>query len=446
LYRNNVGEILDFRVSIFDCVGALPGNVAPLYDGGMRWRAAILLGAVGWLGCQQAGHVAPAVKVVAPAATQRADETRVMEVVEEKSPADAILNLAALLSKNARNVAYLQQLTAIAQGQLAAQVRALATQEDPEAMARAVRVLEFVDGMSRFLADSLAAGEDAKIAAWALEPEHAMAVAAAYDREAGKRAWAAHELAKFPGEQADALLARLIEDAQREVSLSAMDACWDRAASQVVVDALWNKVIVYGLRAMGANLELVGTAKKRDEPLHGPRQLEFRGRVLQDYDYYMRMSLRVQDGDVATDLLVHFKSELVRKRVAGLFEELGRSAGNVQLVRYVLSTRYGTVSRYAMQLMQAYKPPNAIPALLGLMDSAPVDGNEQTINGQACYFSMRADLIGFIVELADLDRETYHVARMQNWGASWAIMGGAKEEAEAVKRLKDWWKNKSLKE
>src|SRR5436189_240469 len=57
------------------------------------------------------------------------------------------------------------------------------------------------------------------------------------------------------GEFADVILARLIEDREREVSLTAMDACFDRAASQVVVDALWNKVIVIGLRSMGANME-----------------------------------------------------------------------------------------------------------------------------------------------------------------------------------------------
>jgi hypothetical protein len=370
---------------------------------------------------------------------------------KDVSAADAILELAGMLSKNARNVAYLQQLTGLMQARWAAEVRELASQNDPEGVARAVRVLGFADGMGQFLADALTstedgggAGEREKVVAWALEPDHAMAVAGAYDREAETRAAAARALGKFSGGEADVMLARLIEDGEREVSLAAIDACWDRAASPAVVDALWNKVIVIGLRSMGATVDFVGAGRERDELLRAPRTLTFRGRTLQDYSYSTRLALRAQDADVATDLLIHMNTPLVRKRAEELFGVMARS--NVQTMRYLLSTRYGTVSVHAMRLFRAYKPANAIPVMLGLLDKTASDGNEQTINGQKVYFSTRADLIGFVVEMADLDWESYHLTRLANWGAAWGILGGAKEEGEAAGKLKSWWKSKSLKE
>jgi hypothetical protein len=406
----------------------------------MRRRLVILLGGSLLLGCQQQSERrAPAVRVVEkPVATQRVEE----RVGEEISAADAVLGLAGVLSKNARDVAYLQQLTLMMQARLAAQVKVLASQNDPEGMARAVRVLAFADGMSRFLADTLTSSGDAReretLVAWALEPAHAMVVAGAYDRETAGRAAAARELGKLSGEHADVMLARLIDDREREVSLAAMDACWDRAASAAVVDALWNKAIVNGLRSMGAAIDFVGAGRERDERLRGPRVLTFRGRVLQDYEYNLQLSFRAQDADVATDLLIHFKSGLVKKRAEELFELLRRGPANMQLVRYVLSSRFGTVSMHTTRLLQAYKPANAIPVLLELIEHAPNDGQEQTINGQKVYFSTRADLIGFVVGMAQLDRETYHVGQMRNWGAAWVILGGAKEEGEAVAKLKAW--------
>jgi hypothetical protein len=408
-------------------------------DLGTPIKSLVAVGAAGLLmACQQESRTPvadqrPRLEVVAPTtpAPEAAAVAEMERVVEEVSPSDAILNLAALLSRNARNVAYLQQLTMLTQRHLAAQLQMLAKENDPEATARAVRVLAFTDAMSRFIADNITAegesDERAALITWALQPQQALLVAAAYDREAVQRAAAARPLTMLKDKQADILLAKLIDDPDREVSLAAMDACYDRPASREIVDALWNKTIVMGLKSMGANM---GTAAR-------PKPLVFRGRVLANDNYHLRVSQRAQDGEVATDLLLHYKSELVREHMAKLFDDLGPGQASAQTLRYLLSRNYGGLAFNATRLIQAYRPPNAIPKLLAIL-SATEDGREQTINGQVMRFSTRAELMGFIVAIAGLERSEYSLVQMQG-GMQWAIKGGAKEESEAVEKLKRWW-------
>src|SRR4051812_26104154 len=93
------------------------------------WIGIYSVGVIGaLLGCaQQAGPRVAEGRMGERHPVKGGDVARVEEVVvEEVSASDAIWNLAVLLSRNGRNVGYLQRLTEMAQGRLVAQVRVLA--------------------------------------------------------------------------------------------------------------------------------------------------------------------------------------------------------------------------------------------------------------------------------------------------------------------------------
>jgi hypothetical protein len=367
------------------------------------------------------------------------DTTAIEAAVTNKAatPVEAVLNLAAALSKQGRNAAYLQQLTTVAQQRLSAQVIVLARERDPETAARAANVLAFMDAFSRFLADQVASeSADAEaIVAWGLEPGNVPLVAASYHRGETERSGASGALAQSGSKYADVLLARLIDDGDREVSIRAMDAAYDREPSEVLVDALLKKAILNTLRNSGISIE---KATGPRNPAQG-KQLQIRGRSFHINDAYIEFNRRAADGEVAVDVLLHYKSDLVKQRVGVLFEKI-IAQGGANAVRYLSSPNYGSTAVHATRIIQQYRPASLYAVLVGSLLAPSSGGNTQTINGQECYISARTEMIGYLVQLAELDPEHYNLTQMRNWGYGWMIKGGVKEEEKAAADLVAWWK------
>jgi len=343
----------------------------------------------------------------------------------------AVAKLQQELAKHFQQMVLVQELMLKIQANLADQLKQMTLDPGLEGQAQVASLMEFNSSLSRWAIDVLAlpdARRDA-IMKWGLSPEGLPLVVRAYARKDEIRAAAPKDLAKADGEGPMWLLEQLVNDPDREVSLMAMDASWDKTATPQLVDVLFNK-------ASGAVL-----AQFRQRAQHA-RMVTVHGRSIPIYDQDVLANQRMQDADVATDLLIHLKSPLVTERLAALFAEMTAAVKDPNDYRWrVLSPNYGGGGQTLTRLVEFYKPKEVVSFLVKVLGTTVQDGNMATINNVPYRYSFRIDTAAMLVRLTGQKAEDYKLQKLANYGDRWMLQGGEKEESDLIRSLQDWWRD-----
>jgi hypothetical protein len=363
--------------------------------------------------------------------------------LDPRPAANAALSIAAHMSRSAAEAAYIRTLADALSATLMRENALLLQQDDPELQARAARIVSFNAAIASFLADAMTdestdpAARNAWIR-WGLAPEHMEQVAAVYAADVTVRATAAAALARTPGPEADRLLATLINDPDREVALRAIDAAWDRAPADRVIDALLQKGVLLGLQQMGVSTDQF-SSRGAVTPQY-TRTIIIRGRAFPIANDQIDLQNRMADAPIAVDLLLAYNSPKVRAKVDALFTSLA-TADRSALAR-ALSPNYGEPALQFRRLIEAYNPPHALPAIIAGVAAAGStnDGYYTSNNGKNYRVSARIDLFGIALDMLQESHADYGLVRLNNWGNRWVFDGDNGDEEKAVKKLLAFWK------
>ena len=366
----------------------------------------------------------------------------------------AMIEISRALTQEENSTATIPQLVDQIRTNICAQLATLLRQTDPEVQARVTTLLAFREGLSNFSAAALQvpAPQRQALLDWGFSSGKdggVQIVGLAFAGNSQDRIQAAQLLGDADGPAADWVLAQLIRDEDREVSLNAMDAAWDRDPAPEIINALWDKSVIFAFEQNGYREE--SQARKSFGPQNNgpqnnvPRVIKVGDRNVQVFDNDLRLGCCVADNDVATDLLIDFQSPLVQEKIESLFQQVidmkFTSANNsaAQFRLYLISPNYPPVGSNMQRLMEAYKPRNVVNLLADMILSPARDGWDNQFNNQALRFSTRIDAMGLLCRLVDLDKDEFKLVKRQEYGNRWGLAGKAEEEEAAVKKIKTWW-------
>ena len=419
----------------------------------------VLLSAAMLAGCQNAGgppattpatqtlnplpaETAPAhVTVVLPpipgnaAATispEMIDALKALSAEDYKTRQEALTKLQQMMGKHFQQMVLVQELMLKVQANLADQLKQMTLTPETDGQSKVASLMEFNNALSHWAIDVMALpdGKRQAMLNWGLTADHLPLIAKAYNRKEGVRASVAKDLGKIDGDEASWILCQLLNDSDREVSLLTLDALWDRSSTPDIVDALWN-------RATGA-----ATAQFRQRQPR-VRMINVRGRMIQVYDQDYNYNSRIQDADVAVDLLVKYKSPVIVEKLDALFTEMNTTlANNPQDYRWrILSPNYGEGGKAMSRLVETYKPKTVVPFLMKAVQNPSQDGYDTTVgNNEKARYSTRIDAAAVLLRVVGQDPEDYEIRKFANYGDRWMIKGGVAEENEMVKKIQTWWR------
>lgn len=345
---------------------------------------------------------------------------------------EAVKKLQHAMAKHFEQMVLVQELMLKIQDSLAAQLREMTMQPEGEAQARVASLMEFNNALSRWAIDVLALPEAQrqKLLNWGLDEDNIVLVAKAYARQDDVRAAAAKELAKQKGEAATWMLCQLLMDTSREVSLTAMDAVYEREPEDAVIEALWTRATAY-------------TYNQLQQRQTRYKTITVRGRTIQVYDQDYAANQRMQDADVATDVLIKYKQDSIRKRLDGLFVEMESTLvanPNDYRWRSILSPNYGSNAMTFSRLVEEYRPKKALAFVVKALQSNYQDGYNTNVNNKQYRQSTRVDMAALFALLTNQDPGDYNLEKVANYNNRWMVLGQEKEEEESVRKLLKWWK------
>jgi hypothetical protein len=289
--------------------------------------------------------------------------------------------------------------------------------------------MEFNSALSRWAIDVMALPEKERdtLLAWGMKDENLPLIARAYARTDEVRGKAARELAKLQNPESEWLLAQLLIDPSREVALNALDAVYDRKPTPKIVNAVWE-------RATFSAMNQIRQRQARQKTIN------VRGRMVSVYEDPGAQS-RAQDADVAVDVLIKYNDPQITERLDAMFKEVSASLSNPNDYRWrFLSPNYGDAGRVMSRLVDHYKPKEAVVFLVKVLAVESNDGSDTTVNNEKMRYSSRIDAIAMLAKMIGQEPDDYGIKKLANWGDRWLIKGGTAEEAAAVKKLQEWWK------
>jgi hypothetical protein len=345
---------------------------------------------------------------------------------------NAVNELEAAMTRQFRQMVQVQDLLLRVQQGLAEQLAQMTQTPDTEAKNRVAGLMEFNSAVSKWAVDVMAlpASERDPFLKWGITDEHLPIIARAYNRKAEVRAKAAREIAKLSGPEPDWLLVQLLNDNDREVSLTAIDAVGDRPPTPAIMDCLWD-------RAVGVAMAQFRQRAQRQ------RNITIRGRTIVIYEQDPNLNgTRQQDVDVVVDILIGFKSDDVTNRLNAMFKEMTSTMTSGNDYRWrVISPNYGEGGRALSRLVDAYKPREAVPFLMKVVGMENTDGYDTTVNNnEKVRYSTAIDGAALFIKAIGQDPDDYGLKKYQNFGDRWLIKGGQPEENELKKKLQAWWK------
>ena len=338
-----------------------------------------------------------------------------------KTPAEAPQVLAAVQLFSSESFAERQQASTAVQQALAAQMQALLRVDDPEAKARMDSLLEFNEGLAHWARDTQALPRDQQEAQWkwCLKPEVCPILARVYARRHEIRAAAVRELDKIPDPEASLLLARLIKDESRAVSLAAMEVVWDRPTTPAIVEALWDRAIEWN------------SAQLRGE-WPGLPNVFFRGRNMgaDPADRY-RAEIPFQDREIATEVLIQLKSPEVTAKLAALLDRMVKDPNNP------IYQPASPPIKNAYRIIAATKPRTVVPTLMKLVAAKPVPSQ---FGNPRMFWTNRTETLALIVQVLGLDLSEYRLTKTVEMGGAW-VFPTEQDETTALATLQTWWKD-----
>jgi len=323
---------------------------------------------------------------------------------------------------------------ALAGRRLQDEIRALVASPELEVRGRALSLLDLNQGLARFTTVAVLLPDDQREAlmAWAYSDAGVSIAGRAFSSSKAVRVSAAQELASATGPCADWFLGHLVEDLDREVALTAMDVAGNRKPTPELVEAIFNKSIIFSLRQYGIPMG-------PDAANISSRQITIHGHVTYLYDYAMQQA-RFNDSDIATEILIAWNDPAIRQRIDQFFVDLSHlPAGSGDARFRVLSTSNGTPGINLAQLIQAYHPQGIIKFAAGGAFTAARDSYNFNINGQVYHGSSRLDAMALLISATDQDLADYGIVHVPQYGR-WAVLGNADAEDAASKKLQAWWK------
>lgn len=352
---------------------------------------------------------------------------------------EAMKKLQQAMTTHFQQMVLVQQLMLKIQDNLAEQLRQMTLSAEGEGQSRVASLMEFNQALSRWAIDVLGLPEEKRDAMlkWGLSPDGYPLVVRVYSSKDEVRAGVTKELAKIDSDNAIWLLGRLLDDVDREVALSTMDAIWDKAPTPQMIDILWNK-------AVGQTIQ-----QYRPRPTRS-RTMNVHGRLVQVYDQDYNSSARMQDADVAADVLIHWRNPVITDRLNTLFKEMAASIRDPNDYRWrVISPNYGgegakTLSR----LMEAYKPKEGFQFIMKVLASTNQDGYINQMNNVNYWQSSRVDAAALLCRMTGQDPEDYKIQKYANYGDRWMLRVNAKpneqqnamkEEQQMIRQLLVWW-------
>jgi hypothetical protein len=311
------------------------------------------------------------------------------------------------------------------------QMRALVSSEDPEVQSRLISLLQFNEGMTRWIIDTykLPAAERQAQLNFGLKAEMIPVLALAFSSEGEKRVEGIRELGKIEGPEATALLGRMLNDPDRAVYVAAMEAVWDRKPTQQIVDALWD-------RAVDAGFAVYGAAGARMVA----QNIKFRGRPIAGTTYmdtsYVR---RQQDAGIACEVLVNVKAPEVVEKLKGFLANYEKAMdGTNPNANFWMYNSNTESMKNVYKLIDAYKSKEVLGALYKIA-TAPVRQRSQGAANRDKYFwSNRTTALATLVAGTDQKHEDYSLKRQTVAGGMWTTPTEADEDA-AVKKMQEWW-------
>jgi hypothetical protein len=315
---------------------------------------------------------------------------------------------------------------------------ALASVRGGEAQARMLAALEFDDGLIHWVKDVLKLPQEQRIAELQLasNPNVLPILSDIFSAQPANRTNGIAALMKLdpsaaPHNAVDVILARLIEDPDRQVAVAAMESAWDREPSDVIVNALWRRAVATGVE------------KSLQYPVITQHELTFRGQKLPGYYSAAAITLPTSDGDVAAQVLVHMQSPQVKEKLIALLKQAAEitalpNATNAQNNAYSAAA---PSMQNALALFEDYKPPEAYSSVFALATEHVRVKYSYLYRNISFIASNRTNAIVALVHATGLRCDDYQLKQVPRaiGGLVW-VSPSEKDEDAAVAKLQDWWK------
>jgi hypothetical protein len=318
---------------------------------------------------------------------------------------------------------------------LAQQLQAILATDDPESQSRLAALLEFNDGISRWAIEALKLPDQQRQAQlkWGLSPKALPAIAKLYSASDDRRVEGVRDLARMDDPEVSFVLARLLDDPERAVYLAAMEAVWDRKPTDAVVNSLWNRAVEAGFAAYNPAPVVVA----------GGVNVAFRGRIIGGAVYDNALYRRMQDHQIATDVLVNLKAPQLTPKLQALFEKADQalSAGdpNGRMWMYMAQSE---PMKNAYRLVEAYKTKEIVPLVYHIATARITSRSQGQFGNEKYFWSNRTAALAAVVRMTDQNAEDYKLRKLTQIGSMWCVPTEADENAGLVK-LKAWWQKNS---
>jgi hypothetical protein len=314
---------------------------------------------------------------------------------------------------------------------LGRQTEALLSPADPESKARVASLLEFNEGLSAWVLQTLKLPEEQRrrMLEFGLRPELLPVVSRLGSPSPAVRAEGVRELAQISDPMVNEVLAPLLDDPDRAVYVAAMEAAWDRPPTDGIVDRLWDRAVESGFSIYAP------------QPNQQP-DVMFRGEVLGPTFYDNAAYRRMQDSNVATDVLIHLNPPQMTGKLKKFLERVVKAyqSPNPRDARIWMFGPNSLPMKNVYAMLRAYRSKESLPALYRLATSPLVQPFNGQMNNLRYFWSNRTYPLALLLELTDQQPADYKLSRLGRPQGTWAFANQADEDA-AIKKLQTWWAN-----
>ena len=311
------------------------------------------------------------------------------------------------------------------------QTEAMLAPGDAESKARIAALLEFNEGLSRWILNTLKLPEEQhrRLLAFGLQPEMLPIVAKLASSTPSIRIEGLHELARVQDPTVSDLIAALLDDNDRGVYIAAMEIAWDRPATDAIVDRLWERAVEAGFS--------IYTPQQNQQP-----DVLFHGQALGPTFFDNAAYRRMQDSNIACDVLIHLNSPRVNLKLKAFFETVDRalSTPNARDNRIWMFGPNSAPMKNVYALLRVYRSREAMPALFRLATGPLRQPFNGQINNARYFWSNRTQPFAVLLQLTDQRSEDYKLTQLTRPPGMWAFASQIDEDA-AIKKLQTWWAN-----
>ena len=275
-------------------------------------------------------------------------------------------------------------------------------------------------------------------------PELAPLLGQLFSDDVGQRIEGVKKLGNVHSDGSDLLLNHFLNDDSLSVETATMEVLWDRPASDVLVNTLWN----------------IGVAKTMNSlsppPFVKPETPTFRGAPLVDGTGMRSGSMpmtpqkTVLAGAAARELLIHLKPPQLEPLVVNALNDLAAKLNSDETAHIMYSPNgaraiYDTAMALS-QLGEELQYKSAIPGFVALATVSITPEREMHFligNGlEMAYYSIRTAPLHAAIALTNQDPAVYDMRSNPRHKPLWTTTTKPTED-HAVEKLKAWWRDNS---